>query len=121
MPIIVQQDATTYSLFISVNRFTCFGWYLHASSGAHVTVSTAYGISKTVTATCHERDWTGTWHIYYFYYYYYHHHHLRHHSRRLLKLSITHIAHHEFSLNEMQITVSLYSTRCLLIDNVRIT
>ena len=29
LPIIVQQDATTYSLFISVNRSTCFGWYLH--------------------------------------------------------------------------------------------
>jgi len=41
MPIIVQQDATTYSLFISVNRSTCFGWYLHPSSAAHVTVSTA--------------------------------------------------------------------------------
>ena len=44
MPIIVQQDATTYSLFISVNRSTCFGWYLHPSSGPHVTVC----------------DWTGT-------------------------------------------------------------
>jgi len=30
------------------------------SSGAHVTVSTASGISKTVTATCRERDLTGT-------------------------------------------------------------
>jgi len=60
MLIITQQDATTYSLFISVNRSTCFGWYLHPSSGANVTVSTASGISKTVTATCPERDWTGT-------------------------------------------------------------
>ena len=41
MPIIVQQDATIYSLFMSVNRSTVFGWYLHPSSGAHVTVSTA--------------------------------------------------------------------------------
>ena len=40
-PIIVQQDATIHSLFISVNRSTCFGWYLHPSSGAHVTVSRA--------------------------------------------------------------------------------
>jgi len=40
MPISVQQHATIYSLFISVNRSTCFGWYLHPSSGAHVTVST---------------------------------------------------------------------------------
>jgi len=60
MPITVQQDATIYSLFISVNRSTCFGWYLHPSSGAHVTVSTASGISKTVTATFRESDWTGT-------------------------------------------------------------
>jgi len=60
MPIIVQQDATIYSLFtsISVNRSTCFGWYLHPSSGARVTVSTASGISKSVTTTCRERDWT---------------------------------------------------------------
>ena len=59
MPIIVQQDATIYSLFISVNRSTCFGWYLHPSSGIHVTVSTATVISKTVIATCRERDWKG--------------------------------------------------------------
>ena len=57
MPIIVQQCATTYSLFIAVNRSTCFGWYLYPSSGAHVTVSTESDISKTVTATCRERDW----------------------------------------------------------------
>ena len=38
MPIIVPQDAIIYSLFISVNRSTCFGWYLHPSSGAHVSV-----------------------------------------------------------------------------------
>ena len=36
--IIVQQDAKLYSLFISVNCSTCFGWYLHPSSGAHNTV-----------------------------------------------------------------------------------
>ena len=45
MTIIVQQDAAIY---ISVNRSTCFGWYLHPSSGGHNTVS---------TATCRERDW----------------------------------------------------------------
>jgi len=49
-------NATTYNLFIFVNRSTCFGWYLHASSGPHVTLSTASGISKTVNATCSERD-----------------------------------------------------------------
>ena len=42
LPIIVQQDATIYSSLISVNRSTCFGWYLHPSSGAHVTVSSVY-------------------------------------------------------------------------------
>jgi len=60
MPVIFQQDATIYRLFISVNRFTYFGWYLHPSSGAHVTVSTESGISKTETATCRVRDWNGT-------------------------------------------------------------
>jgi hypothetical protein len=49
MSITVQQAATTYSLFISVNCSTHFWWYLHPSSGAHVTVSTASGIIKTVT------------------------------------------------------------------------
>jgi hypothetical protein len=60
MPIIIQRDATIYSLFISVNCSACFEWYLHPSSGAHVTVSKASGISVTVTATFRERDWTGT-------------------------------------------------------------
>jgi len=54
---IVQQDTTIYNLFISVNRSTCFGLYLHQS---HVTVFTASGIIETITATCHERDWPGT-------------------------------------------------------------
>jgi len=48
MPIIVQQDPTIYRLFIYVNRSKYFGWFLHPSSGAHATVSTAFGISKTV-------------------------------------------------------------------------
>jgi hypothetical protein len=45
--IIIQHDATIYSLFISVNCSKCFGSYLHPSSGAHVTVSTVSGISVT--------------------------------------------------------------------------
>ena len=49
--IIIQQDATIYSLFISVNCSTCYRWYLHPSSGAHITVSTVSGINETVTAT----------------------------------------------------------------------
>jgi hypothetical protein len=47
MTIIVWQDATIYSLFMSVNCSTCFGWYLQPSSGTHITVSTASGISVT--------------------------------------------------------------------------
>jgi len=47
--IIVQQDATIYSSFISANCCTCFGWYLHPSSGADTNVSTASGIIETVT------------------------------------------------------------------------
>ena len=51
IPIYIQQDATLHSLFISGNCPTCFGWYLHPSSGAHTTVSTASGICHNVTAT----------------------------------------------------------------------
>ena len=57
--IIVQEDATVYILFISGIRSTCFGWYLHPSSGAHITVSTVSGIIETVTATCGESGWMG--------------------------------------------------------------
>ena len=51
--ICIQQDAILHNLFISGNCSTRFGWYLHPSSGAHTTVSTASGICHTVTATCH--------------------------------------------------------------------
>jgi len=56
MAIIIQHDATLYSLFISVHYSTCFEWYLHQSSAAHITVSTVCGINETVTATCRESD-----------------------------------------------------------------
>ena len=52
--IIIQQDTTIYSLFISSNCSTCFEWYLHPSSGAHIAVSTVFVIIQTVTATCRE-------------------------------------------------------------------
>jgi hypothetical protein len=52
----IQQDATSHSLFISVNCCTCFGWYCHPSSGAYTTVSTASGICHTVTAICRCTD-----------------------------------------------------------------
>ena len=48
--IIIQQYATIFSLFISVNCSTCFGWDLHPSSGTHITATTASGINETVTA-----------------------------------------------------------------------
>ena len=51
IPIYVQQDAMLHSLFISQNCSTCFRWYLHPSSGAHRTVSTASGTCQTITAT----------------------------------------------------------------------
>jgi hypothetical protein len=50
---------TTGCFFIYINIYptrcnvscsTCFGWYLHSSSGAHTTVSTASGIYHTVIA-----------------------------------------------------------------------
>jgi hypothetical protein len=52
IPIYIQQDTTLHSLFISENFSTCFGWYLHPSSGEQTTVSTASSICHTVTATC---------------------------------------------------------------------
>ena len=45
---------------LSGNCSTCFGWYLHPSSGAQTTVSTASGICHTVTATCRYRGRVGT-------------------------------------------------------------
>jgi hypothetical protein len=40
-----------YTLYyISVNCSTCFGWYLHPSSGANLTVITESGTGQTVSA-----------------------------------------------------------------------
>jgi len=60
IPIHIQQDVTLHSLFISGNCSTRFGWYLHPSSGAHATVSTASGICHIFTATCRYRGRVGT-------------------------------------------------------------
>ena len=50
-----------YTVYLySGNCSTCFGWYLHPSSEAHTTVSTASGICHTVTATCRYRGRIGT-------------------------------------------------------------
>ena len=58
--IYIQQDATLHGLFISGNCSTCFGWYLHPSSGAHTTVSTVSDTRQTGTATCRYRGGVGT-------------------------------------------------------------
>jgi len=50
--IYIQQDANFTQFILSGNCPTCYGWYLHPSSGAQVTVSTASNICHTVTATC---------------------------------------------------------------------
>jgi len=56
LSIVVQQDATICSLFISAECCTCFGRYLRLSSGAHITVSTVSGIIETtkekITSKC---------------------------------------------------------------------
>jgi hypothetical protein len=49
-----------YTVFISGNCSTYFGWYFHPSSSAHTTVSTASGICHTVTAICRYRGRVGT-------------------------------------------------------------
>ena len=53
--IYIQQGTTLQSLFISGKCSTCFGWYLHPSSGAHTTVSTVSSTCQTVIATCRYR------------------------------------------------------------------
>jgi len=45
IPIHIQQDAALHSLFISGNCSTCFGWYLHPSSEAHVTIYSIWYLS----------------------------------------------------------------------------
>jgi len=50
MSIIVQQDATMYISLCFCKLLTCFGWLLHPSSGAHITVITASGTGQTVSA-----------------------------------------------------------------------
>ena len=45
---------------LSWNCSKCFGWYLHPSSGAQTTVSTASGVGHAVTAICRYRGRVGT-------------------------------------------------------------
>ena len=47
------KNATIYRSFLSINCCACYGWYLHQSSGAHITVSTLSGINEIVTNTSH--------------------------------------------------------------------
>jgi len=60
IPVHIQQDETLHSLFIYGNCSTCFGWYLHPSSGEHTTVSNASNICHTVTAIWRYRGGGGT-------------------------------------------------------------
>ena len=53
-------NITQFILFISGTCTTCFEWYLHPSSGAHTTVSTAAGPCQTVIATCRNCGRVGT-------------------------------------------------------------
>ena len=59
-PIYIQQDAMLHILFISGNYSIYFGCYLHPSSRAHTTVSTASGTCQTGTATCRYSGRVGT-------------------------------------------------------------
>jgi hypothetical protein len=50
-----------YTVYLYLETaLTYFGWYFHPSSGAHTTVSTAYGICHIVTAICRYRGRVGT-------------------------------------------------------------
>ena len=61
MLIIVQLDVTIYSLLIAAHCSTCFGWWHHPSSGAHVNVFTASGTGRSVWgATSRYRGWIET-------------------------------------------------------------
>ena len=56
----IQRDATLHSLFYLETALHVSGGTFHPSSGAYTTVSTASGISHTVTATCRYRGRVGT-------------------------------------------------------------
>jgi len=47
-PIYIQQECNVSQFTLSGKCSTCFGWYLHPSSGTHTTVSTASDICNTV-------------------------------------------------------------------------
>jgi hypothetical protein len=48
----ISNKTQRYTVYLSGNCSACLGWYLHPSSGAQTTVSTASGICQTVTSTC---------------------------------------------------------------------
>ena len=58
MLIIVQRNATIYSLFIAANRSTCSGWWHYPSSREHITVFTVSGTGRSVwAASSRYRGW----------------------------------------------------------------
>jgi hypothetical protein len=44
-----------FIIFLQTARSTCFGWWFHPPSGAHITVNTASGTGQTVSASFHCR------------------------------------------------------------------
>jgi hypothetical protein len=46
--------------YISANCSTCFGWYLHPSSGAHINLIAASGTDQTVSDIFRCRGTVGT-------------------------------------------------------------
>ena len=60
IPIYIQQDAKLHSLFYLETALHVSGGTTHPSSGTQTTVSTAFGICHTVTATCRYREQVGS-------------------------------------------------------------
>jgi hypothetical protein len=58
--ILISNEMQLSQFILSGNCSTCFGWYLHPSSGAQTTVSTISGISHAVTVICGYRGRVGT-------------------------------------------------------------
>jgi hypothetical protein len=58
--LIYPKRCNVIQFILSGNCSTCFGWYLHSSSGAQTTVSTASGICYTVIAADSSNGVTNT-------------------------------------------------------------
>ena len=56
----ISKKMQRYTVYLYLETATRFGWYVHPSSGAQTTVSTASGICHIVTAICRNRGRVGT-------------------------------------------------------------